>query len=865
MRKPERPQPEIPDHEVVRKIGGGSYGEVWLARAVTGAWRAVKVVWRADFSDDVSFEREFKGILQYEPVSRDHPGLVHILHVGRGDGDEGAFYYYVMELGDDVSSGTAVDKSTYEPRTLMTDLKRAGGKPLDVNDTMDAGLRLAEALQYLHSVGLAHRDVKPCNIIFVGGKAKLADIGLVAPRGQHTFVGTEGFVPPEGPGTGQADVYGLGKVLYEMATGRDRLQFPELPDELPDNFDRKRWLDLNQVICDICEPRVSKRTIKNAQELAEAIQRLIDGRKFRKKRRQTLSKVALVILVLSGVLFGVNYFNRLSSANNLSEVAPEVEPEKEPEFGSVKINSMPEGASVYDRKGRYLGVTPYGPVTEPAGEYAEYELRLEGHSTKRDGVMVAADKMNLVIPKLDIFSPPIEGIEWSDNMGSSYQPIGDYHRSSYYVSGNTWDRYQATLPKAVMHFKINHSESGSKNRIVLVQEGQAKLFCDWLTANNYRDGYLTDDEYMHAVVDKEFSSADYNQQHKRQKVYPFRVEVKKISYSQLVVSSSPTDAEVIMDGVWQGLTPLQFDRIRPDQMIKLEFRLEGYRRIVQKMKLHPGQEKTIHIQMQRNDSVIFGSEWQNSLGMKFVPMGDDLLVSAWETRVQDYAEFLKTQKNAKHTSPPFAQGPTHPVVNVSRDNARAFCRWLTNHDRRRELISNSDYYRLPTDYEWSLMAGLQEDVDLKPAERESRKNQSFPWGPVWPPEDVPYIKVGNLADISAAQALSVPRSRALSNYDDGFVYTAPVGSFPPNSLGIFDLSGNAQEWVDDDYSTSENGYGVLRGGHWRSYSKEHLYIKTRSVMKRDRKDDTYGFRVVLAKRAEPVDDKVDSKTDSKSR
>ena len=147
----------------------------------------------------------------------------------------------------------------YQPRNLRTDLKKAKGKPIDTDVVIDVGLRLAEALAHLHGKGLAHRDIKPSNIIFVGGKAKLADIGLVAARGQRTFVGTEGFVPPEGPGSARADIYGLGKVLYEMATGKDRLQFPELPDELPEETNKKRWLALNQVICDICEPRVSRR------------------------------------------------------------------------------------------------------------------------------------------------------------------------------------------------------------------------------------------------------------------------------------------------------------------------------------------------------------------------------------------------------------------------------------------------------------------------------------------------------------------------------------------------------------------------------------------------------------------------------
>ena len=83
MRGRLRPEPTIPDHKVLRKIGGGSYGEVWLAQGVTGAMRAVKVVWREDFEDERGFEREFEGILKYEPISRDHSGLVYILHVGR--------------------------------------------------------------------------------------------------------------------------------------------------------------------------------------------------------------------------------------------------------------------------------------------------------------------------------------------------------------------------------------------------------------------------------------------------------------------------------------------------------------------------------------------------------------------------------------------------------------------------------------------------------------------------------------------------------------------------------------------------------------------------------------------------------------
>src|SRR5438046_885646 len=96
----------VPDHELIRRIGRGSYGEVWLARNITGAYRAVKLVYRKRFDHQRPFERELAGIMRFEPISRSHDGFVDILHVGR-NGDDG-FFYYVMELGDDSMTGRVI-------------------------------------------------------------------------------------------------------------------------------------------------------------------------------------------------------------------------------------------------------------------------------------------------------------------------------------------------------------------------------------------------------------------------------------------------------------------------------------------------------------------------------------------------------------------------------------------------------------------------------------------------------------------------------------------------------------------------------------------------------------------------------------
>lgn len=284
----------IPDYTLIKRIGSGAYGEVWLAQSVTGAYRAVKIVWREDFELTRTFHREFLGIQQFEPISRGHPCMVHILHVGWNE--QRGFYYCVMELADDAEEGPNFESvTTYVPRTLGTDMKRHGR--LDLIFCRDAGVYLADALYYMHNRGLTHRDIKPSNIIFCGGVCKLADIGLVAGFGERTFVGTEGFVPPEGPGTAQADIYSLGKVLYEMSSGKDRMEFPEVPINLGDD-EWPFWLDLNRVICKACAPDLKER-FQTAGEFAEALQRVGEKRPETFFRR--FSRAAVFTLVGSAL------------------------------------------------------------------------------------------------------------------------------------------------------------------------------------------------------------------------------------------------------------------------------------------------------------------------------------------------------------------------------------------------------------------------------------------------------------------------------------------------------------------------------------------------------------------------------------
>ena len=267
----------IPDHTLLRPIGRGSYGEVWLARNVMGALRAVKLVERRQFDSDRPYEREFAGIQRYEPVSRSADGLVHVLHVGRNNAD--GYFYYVMELADAVVSEQGTD---YKPRTLRSDLHRMGRLP--VADCLRVALDVAGGLARLHDCGLVHRDVKPGNIIFVEGRAKLADIGLVTTESEgRTFVGTEGYIPPEGPGSSTADLYALGMVLYEAATGYPPDRFPKAPPEWFADEAGPESLEFHEVVLKACEG-ARERRYQSAEEMQADLALLQSGQSVRHLR-----------------------------------------------------------------------------------------------------------------------------------------------------------------------------------------------------------------------------------------------------------------------------------------------------------------------------------------------------------------------------------------------------------------------------------------------------------------------------------------------------------------------------------------------------------------------------------------------------
>lgn len=274
--------PDTPDYELLQPpFGKGAYGKVWLARNPTGQWQALKVVYLANFDGNVDpYEREFNGIRRYKPVSDKHPGLLRVDFISQQN--PAGYFFYVMELGDPLEAGWERNPSTYKPRDLVSERSRTRGQKLPVRECVCLGIALADALEFLHRQGLTHRDIKPQNIIFVNGRPKLADMGLVAeirpPDQTHTYVGTPGYMPPppELPGTPQADIYALGMLLYVLSTGRNTTLFPELSTTLASSNDIPDFLRLNTVILKACHPDCGQR-YASAAEMQTALQKALEG------------------------------------------------------------------------------------------------------------------------------------------------------------------------------------------------------------------------------------------------------------------------------------------------------------------------------------------------------------------------------------------------------------------------------------------------------------------------------------------------------------------------------------------------------------------------------------------------------------
>lgn len=253
-------------YRLVRFLGRGGFGEVWLCQSeAMGDYRALKFI---TDSNSEQLEKEYLALLHYRKAAARlrSPHLVPIEHVNSND----AGLYYVMPLADGSGAMDAAD-SAWQPTCLGTLIHRRVNAAawFSSREIIDLMQPILYALQTLSDAGLVHRDVKPENILFFNGQPCLADISLVgADAAVITRRGTPGYGTPSWYVGGHPDMYGVAATLYSLLTGNlpDRMGraaflWPPQGEASLSPAEQAEWKRLHAVIRRATEENVAERFV----------------------------------------------------------------------------------------------------------------------------------------------------------------------------------------------------------------------------------------------------------------------------------------------------------------------------------------------------------------------------------------------------------------------------------------------------------------------------------------------------------------------------------------------------------------------------------------------------------------------------
>jgi serine/threonine protein kinase len=207
--RPSGPSPHLgAGYKKIQRLGSGSFGEVWRGEAPGGIEVAIKVIYRT--LEDEEAHRELKGLELLRGLH--HPFLLQTHAYWIADDR----LHIAMELAE----GSLRDRAKQ--------CQEAGLPGIPLPELLKYFEQAAQALDYLHQHAVLHRDIKPDNVLLLGGFAKLADFGLVRLREKEqsfaaTSTGTPAYMPPEvwrGRVSARSDQYSLAAAFVELCLGR---------------------------------------------------------------------------------------------------------------------------------------------------------------------------------------------------------------------------------------------------------------------------------------------------------------------------------------------------------------------------------------------------------------------------------------------------------------------------------------------------------------------------------------------------------------------------------------------------------------------------------------------------------------------
>jgi formylglycine-generating enzyme required for sulfatase activity/serine/threonine protein kinase len=802
-------------YRLQNKLGEGGMGSVFRARRLfMDDFVAIKFM-RPEVMANPEIRQRFYQEAQVAARVK-HPNVVMVYDFGETvDG----LVYLVMEFLEGMSLGQL--------------LKKKGA--LGLKRVFDIGIQICEALTCMLENNVIHRDLKPDNIMLVkdgqeNEMVKVVDFGVAKMMASDSRltriqarIGSPVYCSPEQylgrPVDHRTDLYGLGVIFYECFTGRvpfEGLSEAELvsaiANQTPPRLDEE-IKGFNSYVADLVQWLLAKNSDDrpyNAAQVKKCLQALRRGQRIPREPRQSRREQSEALF---SEMAGMNLEPSPSAASGLAMEQEEFLPASAPP--ELLLHQEPGAASAGDDSVRVASAKtqPRHRFNAQKKRRVDKRRRLENISIFLGIALMIAVLIWKVYPVAavrayvsqayrELISSLILLAADGPANGNDRQP--PFSKQSNGLASQSSRAGLSFSPSSKNSLKIEPARAGVVPGEIAVRSPEKAAAMETNPKNELGSTMRNPARTEPLRVNSAGNKSNGARSSDRVVAPPNSTRPISKNAASLAALAPPRDMVLVKGLVykrgdlWGNGEPNE----RPAHYVRVQDFLIGKHEVTNREYMAFVEATGKHL-----------PEWMNPDSKYHYQTGTD--------------NFYKKLGPALYNL-------DHPVVGVSWEDAVAYCQWLS----QRGAIK----YRLPTEAEWELAA------------RGGNTQVKYSWG-----NGSPTIALGgNVADESLKKIiLDLPF--IWRDYNDNYTYTAPVGKFGANPLGLSDMTGNVWEWCGDWYDANaykkqemNNPKGplqgterVIRGGSW-SDTPAKLCLSYRRGVPPQFRSNNLGFRVAAS-------------------